>query len=121
MDILITWIAHDDLIYRIVGASSTRDFATLRPVLEKSAQSFHTLTPEERSRIKETRLRLVVAEPSETLEELGKRTHNAWSVEQTAIANGLQIKSRLQPGRLIKIARPEPYTDKPNPSDPDAL
>lgn len=121
MDILITWIAHDDLIYRIVGASSSSDFSTLRPLMERSARSFHALTETERSRIKEKRLRLVAAQPSETLKELGERSGNAWSLEQTAIANGLEAEARLQPGRLIKIAHPEPYRDRPNPSDPDEL
>lgn len=121
MNIQITWIAHQDLIYRIVGAAPSNEFADMRPILERSAQSFHSLTGEDRKNIKETRLRLVVAAPAEDLEELGKRTGNIWSAEQTAIANGLQVESNLQPGGLIKIARPEPYTRKPDPSDPDAL
>ena len=121
MKILITWIAYNDLIYRIVGASRLQDFETNRPLLEKSAQSFHVLTQQERENIKENRLRLVVAQPLETLEELGQRTQNIWSLEQTAIANGFEADKKIQPGRLIKIARAETYIEKPNPSDPDAL
>ena len=120
-DVQITWIAYGDLIYRIVGSAEARDFDALRPSLEKSAQSFHALSEEDRKKIKENRLRLVVAAPSEGLEELGRRTGNAWSPAQTAIANGLEVGSRLQPGRLIKIARPEPFTDRPDPDNPDAL
>ncbi|MCH2186956.1 M48 family metalloprotease, partial [Myxococcota bacterium] len=77
MTILITWIAYDDLIYRIVGASLSKDFETNRTLLEKSAESFHVLTEAERKTIKENRLRLVVAQPSESLEELGERIRSS--------------------------------------------
>lgn len=112
MRVLMTWIAHDGRIYRISGGSSRRHFEPLRPTFVAAAESFHVLDQTERNEILQDTLRVATAEPGEDLAALGKRTGNRWSVEATAVANGLEIEAPLVPGSLIKIAVGEPYVAK---------
>ena len=121
MKILITWIAYDNLIYRMIGATKVNDFESQRALLEETTQSFHRLSQEQRDSVVEKRLRLVSAQPAETLETLGERNQNAWGIKQTAIVNAMHPQSKIQPGRLIKIARPEKYVPKTKSEEPDEL
>jgi predicted Zn-dependent protease len=105
----LTWIAFDGLIYRFTGISSPQDFPPLLAVFEESADSFHGLLPGERAEVEETRLRLVTPLPGEALESLGERSGNRWSLERTALSNGIEATEPLDPDHPIKIAHPEPY------------
>ena len=107
--VLFTWIAHEGLVYRITGMSPNESFDTYREILMKTATSFRPLAAEDRSKIKETRLRVAKAREGETLEELGRRVNNAWSLAETAVANGLPQTSRLSKDQLIKVAIAQPY------------
>jgi len=69
----------------------------------------------------ENRLRLVVAEPSEKLQALSRRSRNDWSLEQTAIANALEPDARVGAGRLVKISHPQIYVPRPNSPGPVQL
>lgn len=110
--LLLTWVAHDDLIYRIAGVCPLTEIALMRPEFRRTTASFHPLAPGERNEISETRLRVVVADPGEDLSRLGERSGNEWTPPRTAIANGLEDEDApLSPGWRIKIAHAEPYED----------
>ena len=47
--------------------------------------------------------------PGEALESLGERSGNRWSLERTALSNGIEATEPLDPDHPIKIAHPEPY------------
>ena len=110
--LLLTWIAYDGLIYRIAAATDPHDFAAMRPTFDQTVLSFHALSKEQLRNIRENRLRIVVAEPSERLEALSRRNGNDWSLEQTAIANALEPDARVGAGRLVKISHPESYVPR---------
>jgi predicted Zn-dependent protease len=105
----LTWIAHAAGVFRITGMSSESAFQGYERALTQTALSFRPLRRAERNGIREKRLRSVRARGGETLASLGQRTGNAWSVEQTAIANAISPGTPLQAGRLVKIAVEVPY------------
>ena len=78
------------------------------------------MTPEARAQIDELRLRIVEAQPGETLATLSKRTQNDWDLNETAVANALFVEEPLAAGQLVKIARREPYAGRPEPAEPAA-
>ncbi|BCA53048.1 hypothetical protein W02_01880 [Nitrospira sp. KM1] len=108
----ITWIAHEGMIYQMVGIAKARMFETVQPVIHATVQSFRALTTDERAAIREKRLRLVQARAGERLSDLAARTHSSWNVKQMAVANELAEGDVLTEGRLIKIAAEEPYEGK---------
>ncbi len=105
----VTWIAYEGLIYQIVGLTSTKQFDAMKPVFEKVASSFRSLTQSERAAITETRIRLVAGRDGESIEDLRQRTGSVWSNEEIAVANGLSVSDRIRQGRLMKIAKTEIY------------
>ena len=50
-----------------------------------------------------------IASSGESLAALSRRTENAWSLEQTAVANALSLEDRLERGQPVKIAVEVPY------------
>jgi len=108
----LTWIAHGGKIYQIAGIAQTKNFENVRPVFQSVVQSFRPLTPEERSAIREKKIRLVKAQKGETLEALLARSPSAWKPSQVAVANGLTGTEPLGDGQLIKITVEEPYVGK---------
>ncbi len=108
--VLLTWIAHRKATFRITGiAGGQATNATLRELAAVGA-SFRPLTRKERSSIHELRLRVVKARRGETLRTLGRRTKNAWSVAETAVANGLPEGGKLPAGRRVKVTRAVPFS-----------
>ncbi len=105
----LSWIAHPGGVFRIVGMTSESAFQGYEQALSQSALSFRPLRRAERNGIREKRLHSVRAQRGETLAALGQRTGNAWSVEQTAVANAIPAGTPLQAGRLVKIAVEVPY------------
>jgi predicted Zn-dependent protease len=57
----------------------------------------------------ELRLRIATARAGESLTSLSRRTKNAWSLEQTAVANDLSLEQPLRRGEPVKIAVEVPY------------
>jgi predicted Zn-dependent protease len=102
----ITWIAHGDDVYRLVGTSLSKRH---EPVFLAVARSFQPLPPEALSGFEEQRLRLATAEPDEAFAALALRTRNRWDVQQTAVMNGLHADQPLAGGQLLKIALLERY------------
>jgi predicted Zn-dependent protease len=105
----LTWIASGDLVYQITGIAKIDRFDGLKPTFEGVGRSFQTLSADDRKLIHENRLRVARAKEGETFEELSKRADSAWSADQCAVANALDIDAKLAEGLLIKIAHPERY------------
>jgi predicted Zn-dependent protease len=101
------WVACRGLIYQMIGLAPDR----YREVLRQTALSFRPLDDEDRSSIKETRLRIVAATGGEQLRELSDRTGNVWSLRETAIVNGINGTEPLGANQLIKIAVTQGYRD----------
>lgn len=115
---VVTWLLwkHDgqDVIFRITGLSLSRQH---EGIFVNVARSFRPITQREIASIKETRLRIVLAQEGETLAALSQRTRNKWNVNTTAVANGVHTNDRLAKDFPVKIAREEPYVMKARPTE----
>lgn len=111
LDIEMTFIAYGGKVYRATGATEGGAFARHKGTFRSAARSFRALTKEELKSIQVTRLRVARAELDETFYDLSKRTGNVWSVQKTAVFNGLSPAARLSEGQRIKIALEEPYVE----------
>lgn len=111
MPVQFTWISHPRGTFRIT-ALSTEGGAKNAASAAAAARSFRRLSAAERGRIHELRVRIVRARGGESLEALGRRTGNAWTLEETAVANGLAPSDRLSAGRAVKIAVAVPYAPR---------
>ncbi len=108
--IYLAWIAHKGLLYQVGGQTADpKEFATYRPAISDTVQSFRPLTSAERSGIQVAKLRIIRAREGETLDQLIARSGSAWNVQEAAVANGLQSDTRLKDGQLVKIAKDEAY------------
>lgn len=105
----ITWIAHNDLVYRLIGGMQSGQLRKYQGLFRKFAQSFRPLSREESGSVAELRLRTALALPGETLPELSERTGNEWDLTFTSVANGIFTHEPLAPGQRVKIAVREPY------------
>lgn len=105
----VTWIAHGGMIYRIMGVVPSGYGSEHRRIFGEVGQSFRSLGSGERSSIRELRLRVHQARAGESLSELSRRTGNGWSVEQTAVVNGLAPDTLLSSGQQVKVAIAQPY------------
>lgn len=107
--VYLVWIASGGLVYQIAGVCPSSHYKELRPVFRGTATSFHTLSRTEREQISEKRLRLVAARKGETFGALLERSGNAWEPKRAAVANAVELDTKLAAGALTKIAVPEPY------------
>ncbi len=105
----LTWIAHPRAMFRLLGLSPSGRFGDYAGIFRDAARSFRPLAHRERDGITELRLRVAKAREGESLAALSRRTGNAWSLEETAIANDLPIERRLRGGEPVKIAVEVPY------------
>ncbi|MDH3553748.1 MAG: M48 family metalloprotease [Gammaproteobacteria bacterium] len=109
LGVLITWIEHPNGIFRIAGATPLASFNAYQGIFGSAAASFRALRDEERTAFTELRLRSVAARSSETLQALVKRSNDRWSLQETAVVNGLPVSVALKPGELIKITVEQSY------------
>jgi predicted Zn-dependent protease len=105
----LTWIAHPRATFRLSGLSASDRFDDYAGEFRDAARSFRRLSDREREGITELRLRVARAREGEGLSALSRRTGNAWSPEETAIANALPRERRLRGGEPVKIAVEVPY------------
>jgi len=103
------WIAHPAGLFRFTGAAPAARFGAWAGVLEGTARSFRALSREERASITSRHLAVARARAGESLAALSRRTGNVWSVEQTAVANGLSPTAPLPAGLAVKIAVERPF------------
>ena len=106
----ITWIEKDTTIYRLVGAALEQHVA----VVDSTTNSFRRISEVERGRVFQNNIRIIEAKEGETLEALSTRSQNTWSVELTAIFNGMEEAVVLKEGELIKVAVKTNYSSKKN-------
>ena len=99
----LTWIAHDEHVYRIAGVSRAGDFERFRQAFAQSADSFRPLGDADRRRVTVVRLRTATAREGESLTAVIRRAGAVWSAEQTAISNGIAVNSLLEPGWPVKV------------------
>jgi predicted Zn-dependent protease len=105
----LTWIAHRGQVLRVIGISTQSRYSSARATFARTVESFRDPTSAELGALEELRLRVVETQSGETLRDLSERSGNRWSVQETAVANGLDPGVRLGAGRLIKIAVARPY------------
>ena len=106
----VTLIEYRGDVFAVVGNCAEKVADERLPALTATAQSFRALKESERRSIRESRLRVHRAQAGETAARIVERTGTTWSVEQLAIANAVEQGERLEAGRLVKIAAPEPYS-----------
>jgi predicted Zn-dependent protease len=104
-----TWIEHPRGMFRLLGFSPSDRFAEHAESFRSAARSFRSMSDRERRGITELRLRVARAREGESLGALSRRTGNAWSLEETAVANDLPRERRLHRGEPVKIAVEVPY------------
>ena len=109
----LTWIAHDEHVYRIAGVSRAGDFERFRQAFAQSADSFRPLGDADRRRVTVVRLRTATAREGESLTAVIRRAGAVWSAEQTAISNGIAVNSLLEPGWPVKVPVRETYHGSP--------
>jgi predicted Zn-dependent protease len=105
----LTWIPHGGSVYLLAGVVPRGYDDSHRSLFGEVGTSFARLRAAQRAVIRETRLRLRSIRPSETLAAFGERIGNAWSPEQTAVANGLPPGGAPRAGQVLKVAIEQPY------------
>jgi predicted Zn-dependent protease len=106
-----TFIPHGEATYRILAVAPTRAArAELRRALT-ATRSFRALSPENRGLVRAHRLRVVKAQPDESLADLGPRTQDSWSIADRALFNALFSNHVFAGGELVKTSRAEPYAE----------
>ncbi len=110
----VTFIPYGEATWRITGVAPSRVAKQYLGRTLNTMRSFRPLTAKERKSIESMRLRVVTAIPGENLEELGRRTDNAWDASLTGLYNRIFVSHRFAGGELVKIARVEPYVPGAN-------
>jgi predicted Zn-dependent protease len=105
----LTWLEREGSIYRFTAVAPAAAFRRYTGAFLNVPRSLRNLEAHERAKIREMRLRIVVAKPGENLTELSERTANRWDIQQTAVMNDLFADHVLDPGQLVKIAVAEDY------------
>jgi predicted Zn-dependent protease len=109
----LTWIAHEDLLYRISASAPASAAGRFFGRGRALARSFRSITEQEREEIRAERLRIASARAGEDLSMLSRRTGNAWDPARTAVLNGLLPGTPLSDGQLLKIVVSERYEGPP--------
>jgi predicted Zn-dependent protease len=97
-------IQYGDLIYLLLGVSTTTDFNNYSSVFQNTMQSFRELTDPAKLNKKADRVRIKTVNQAGTLEQL-LRSYNvpANRMEEMAILNGMPLTERVNAGTLIKV------------------
>ncbi|MGB5812305.1 MAG: M48 family metalloprotease [Polyangiales bacterium] len=111
IDVALTWIAKDGLVFQVLGATAADGWDRHRPDFEATAESFRRPTAAELEEVRENRLRLVLAKNGQTVAEIAKQPGNQWTVPQTAAANAMDAGTQLSTDEAIKVSRREPYRE----------
>ncbi len=105
----LTWIAHRDRVYRLMGFATKENETQVGPKLDEFPKSFREVKVSELERITESRLRSRAAQARETLPAIVARMKSTWSAEKAAVANALDEDVLLGAGQLVKVALPQRY------------
>ena len=107
------WVKAGDHMYRLTCTMATQLRGNYAQDCLRVARSIRTLRPTEREQIYQITLAVAETLPNETLPAFSDRVNNAWSVEETAAANGLSLPYALDPGQPVKYAKRELYRGAP--------
>jgi predicted Zn-dependent protease len=99
-----TWVAHPEQLFRFTATAPAQRYRDVASRLRSTVRSFHRPSSRERSLVRGKRLAIVRARGGESLRQLSERSNNAWTLEETALANNLVADDRLEGGFPIKIA-----------------
>lgn len=104
-DLRLVAIQYDpETIYRFTYITPPALTQSLAFDLRRSTYSFRALTPAEASQLKPLRLRLVHAQPGDTVASLAERLPTADNRDQRfRVLNGLGPEDQVQPGQPIKL------------------
>lgn len=104
----IVWLSVGTNVFQLsaLGIDKYRD------ALETSLNSFRPLSTDERSAVMVKQIRIVEAQPGESLKALSDRTQNVLQLDRLAVMNALGIESKLEEGTRVKIVRQQPYITK---------
>jgi predicted Zn-dependent protease len=105
----LTFIPFRDATWRITGAAPVVVASRHEAAMLATARSFRRITPEELAGIQVTRLQVETAHAGEGLAEVSERSHNVWSINDTAVFNAVFANHRYSGGELVKVAVREPY------------
>jgi predicted Zn-dependent protease len=105
----LAWVALHGRVYLLSAVSAPFAAKQTWERARQMVRSVRALSAADRASIEVERLRVVRANAGETLAELSARTANTYDVHRTAIANDLEVTSRLSEGQLVKIGVREPY------------
>lgn len=106
---LVTFIPYRDATWRVTGMSRASEAENFLGRTLSTTRSFRPLDAKERASIVSTKLVIVEARRSESLESLSERTGNTWDLPELALANNVFIDHRFEGGELVKIVRTSPY------------
>jgi len=107
------WIAYSGRIWRIQGVASGPTYRSSKGAFKSTMRSFRPLTEKEKKSVQAIRLRVLQARAGESLQQLGKRTKNQWTVHETAVRNGIFADEVLSQGQELKVAIAEDYNPIP--------
>jgi predicted Zn-dependent protease len=98
------FIQYGQLIYLVLGVSSTADFNNYLPFFNTAQQSFRELTDPAKLNKKPQRVQIKTVTASSTLEQ-ALRQHRVDSkrLQEFAILNGMKLTDRVDQGTLIKV------------------
>jgi predicted Zn-dependent protease len=105
----LTWIAKDNLVYQVLGATTSDRWAAHRPTFDATGATFRAPSASELDQVYENRLRLVEARKGETVSAVTKRAKSQWSAEKAAAANAMKPNAKLVGGEAIKVSKREKY------------
>lgn len=98
-----TWIAAPNQLFRFTASTPAQNYRNFASRLRSTVRSFHRPTGRERSLVVGKRLAIVRARGGESLRQLSERSKNAWTIDETALANNLVPDDRLEAGFPVKI------------------
>jgi len=101
---VLTFVNRGGTIYRFTAVSPYVTFAKYRGAMLNVPRSMRALRPRERREIREARLRIAVALAGEGIADVSERTRNTWSVQTTAVMNGIATDRVFEAGELVKVA-----------------
>ena len=97
-------IQYNDLIYHLIGVTSSNDFNNYLPLFTSTMSSFKQLTDASKINRKPERVRIKTVKQNSTLEQ-ALRNFNVEQkrLEEFAIVNGMKLTDRVAQGSLIKV------------------
>lgn len=107
--VALTWIAHRQRVFRVLGLAPRRAWDRYGAVLDRAARSFRPLRPADRERIVESRLRLRPARSGETVAQVLARGGGTWDAARVAVANGVTPNAKLETGWPVKVPVAQRY------------